>query len=138
MRCFISIVFFILITTGLSAQTNFEVITSEDSGKGSLRQAILMANAAEFPAEISFNIPGPGPHIIKLNEQLPPINKTLKINGFSQPGSSKIYPQILIDCNNTSEGFIYLDEAPLQDIKGVIVITSPEMLAYELSYVFSK
>lgn len=64
------------------------VVNVNDSGPGSLRQAILAADAATTPATIDFKIPGTGPETIKLHSALPLITKPVTIDGTSQPGYS--------------------------------------------------
>ena len=66
----------------------FEVTTTADSGAGSLRQAILDANASAGPDSILFNIPGSGVQTITVLSELPTITDSVDINGYSQPGSS--------------------------------------------------
>jgi len=66
----------------------FAVTNTGDSGSGSLRQAILDANAAGGSNSITFAITGSGPHAIALASQLPGITNTLTIDGYSQPGSA--------------------------------------------------
>jgi parallel beta-helix repeat protein len=68
----------------------FVVTTTEDSGAGSLRQAILDANAHPGPDTIAFNIasaPDPsGMYVILLDSLLPPVTETVTIDGTSQRG----------------------------------------------------
>jgi len=71
--------------------TTFTVTNVNDSGPGSLRQAILDSNArfANGANSISFNIPGTGVRRIQLtSDVLPPITEPVIINGYTQPGSS--------------------------------------------------
>jgi hypothetical protein len=67
------------------------VTNTDDSGAGSLRQAIhnsnVMINGAA-PDEITFNIPGGGVQTIQLASLLPVIGEGVFLNGYSQPGSS--------------------------------------------------
>src|SRR5262249_46635209 len=65
---------------------HYAVTTTADSGPGSLRQAILEANAT--PGTIDFAIPGPGVQTIVPTASLPPIISPVLIDGFSQPGSA--------------------------------------------------
>ena len=68
----------------------FEVTNSADGGDGSLRQAILDANAQPNVAEIDrieFAI-GSGPQTIALSSGLPAITEPVVIDGWSQPGFS--------------------------------------------------
>lgn len=60
-----------------------------DSGPGSLRQAIMDANAnpnGATPDEIDFNIPGTGVQTIFLATALPTIIAPVIIDGWTQPG----------------------------------------------------
>jgi len=67
----------------------FTVTTTADSGPGSLRQAILDANAAAGPHTIAFAIPGAGLHSIRPASPLPPITiSSVTIDGYTQPGAS--------------------------------------------------
>jgi hypothetical protein len=73
----------------------FTVANTDDSGAGSLRQAITDATAAGAGAHtITFNIPGAGPHTITPASALPSIGnsnvtlpQSITIDGCSQPGS---------------------------------------------------
>src|SRR5215210_2028491 len=71
-----------------AAAANFTVVNVNDSGAGSLRQAILDANANPGPDTIGFNIPGPGVKTITPATALPAITEALIIDGYTQPGSS--------------------------------------------------
>jgi hypothetical protein len=70
------------------AATTFTVVNTNDSGAGSLRQAILDANAAAGTDTIAFNIPGSGVKTIKLDTSLPQITDPLIIDGYTQPGAT--------------------------------------------------
>ena len=63
------------------------VTSTADSGPGSLRSAITAANNATGDALIEFNISGSCPQLIYVNSVLPSIAKTVRIEGYSQPGS---------------------------------------------------
>jgi len=67
--------------------TIFTVTNTSDSGPGSLRQAILNANAATGADVIEFNIPDPGVQTIAPLTALPEITSPVSVNGYSQPGS---------------------------------------------------
>jgi len=71
------------------AQTTFVVTNTNDSGAGSLRQAILDANANAGADTINFNIPGAGVHTISPVGSLPPLTDPVTIDGYSQPGASQ-------------------------------------------------
>lgn len=75
----------------------FKVTNTNDSGPGSLRQAILDANALAGADEIHFNIPGGGVKTITLNSSLPWITDSLKINGLTQAGSSCMPRNLMVE-----------------------------------------
>jgi hypothetical protein len=77
--------------------TTFVVSNTDDSGPGSLRQAILEANAAPGHDIIAFDIAGPGVHTISLTSPLPTITDPVTIDGYTQPGAS---PNILQEGND--------------------------------------
>jgi hypothetical protein len=84
-----ALLLFALCAQQASAQTFFTVTNTNDSGPGSLRQAILDAVAAPNVAHdntVVFNIPGAGVHTIRPASPLPLI-KDLTIDGYTQPGS---------------------------------------------------
>ena len=64
------------------------VTNTNDDGDGSLRQALLDANAASGENLILFDIPGTLPHTIQLLSALPEITSPVIIDGWSQPGFS--------------------------------------------------
>ncbi|MEM6782958.1 MAG: right-handed parallel beta-helix repeat-containing protein [Bacteroidota bacterium] len=71
----------------LSAQTTFTVTTTANDGPGSLRQAILDANANAGADDIAFAIPGAGPHTIQPQTALPTVTEAVAIDGLTQPGA---------------------------------------------------
>ncbi len=62
------------------------VTTTADSGPGSLRQAILDANASPGPDSIAFNLSGTGPFTITPASPLPTITDPVVIDGSTQAG----------------------------------------------------
>jgi hypothetical protein len=80
----------------------FTVTNNLDSGPGSLRQAILDANASSGIDTISFGI-GSGPATIALAAPLPTITEPLTIDGTTQPGYSGV-PLIELDGSNVPLG----------------------------------
>ena len=66
----------------------FTVTNTANSGPGTLRQAILDANANPGLDTINFNLPGSGVQTIAPTNALPAITNAVFIDGFSQPGSS--------------------------------------------------
>jgi hypothetical protein len=81
-----------LVAPPAHAQTTFLVTNTNDSGAGSLRQAILDANNTAGADAIHFDIPGAGVQTIHVNSSgygaLPTITDAVTIDGYSQPGSS--------------------------------------------------
>ncbi|MGI8957393.1 MAG: beta strand repeat-containing protein [Chthoniobacterales bacterium] len=72
----------------------FTVINTDDSGPGSLRQAILDANAHmnidfDVPDQIVFAIAGSGVHTIAPSLALPSITDPVVIDGYTQSGASE-------------------------------------------------
>lgn len=72
----------------LSQAATFVVTNTGDAGAGSLRQAILDANANPGLDQIHFNIPGAGPHTILVSSDLPGVTSPVLIDGYTQPGSA--------------------------------------------------
>jgi hypothetical protein len=70
-----------------AAAADFSVLTSSDSGPGSLRAAIVAANATPGGDRVVFNIPGSGVQTISLLSPLPQITESLEIDGYTQPGT---------------------------------------------------
>ncbi|MBO0698167.1 MAG: hypothetical protein J2P46_07220, partial [Zavarzinella sp.] len=75
----------------------FMVTTTADAGPGSLRQAILDANADPDQDDIAFNIPGTGVQTIAVASALPAIAQPVVIDGFTQPGAA---PNMFSDADN--------------------------------------
>ena len=72
---------------GNSYANTYTVVTTADSGIGSLRQAIDDANSSLGTDTIAFDIPGQGPHTIRPLSSLPTVTDPVVIDGYSQPGS---------------------------------------------------
>ncbi|MCW5623605.1 MAG: DUF4347 domain-containing protein, partial [Burkholderiales bacterium] len=66
----------------------YTVTNTNDSGAGSLRQAILDANASAGLDTISFAIAGSSVHTITLASALPSITDAVTIDGYTQSGAS--------------------------------------------------
>jgi RHS repeat-associated protein len=74
----------------------FTVTNRVDSGAGSLRQAILNANATPGPHTIVFSISGSGAQTIKLSSALPAITNPILIDATTQPNYAGT-PLIVLD-----------------------------------------
>ncbi len=83
---------FLLLASGVhAAPATFVVTNTNDSGAGSLRQAIEDANGNGNPSDmdvIEFNIAGSGVHRITPDSELPAVSEMVTIDGYSQPGAS--------------------------------------------------
>src|SRR5688572_716467 len=82
---FVGCVSFLNFHSKSSATTTFTVTNTQDSGAGSLRQAILDANANAGADVINFSI-GAGQQTIVLAAALPVITDPVTIDGTTQPG----------------------------------------------------
>jgi hypothetical protein len=80
---------FVILAALTASGATFVVTNTNDSGPGSLRQAILDANADANPDEIDFNIPGGEVHTINLVSNLPTITQPITIDGYTQPGTAR-------------------------------------------------
>jgi hypothetical protein len=81
---------FVVIAALTASAGTFFVTNTNDSGPGSLRQAILDAHAdrsTPLPQLITFNIPGSGVHTITVQSALPALNYVITIDGYTQPGA---------------------------------------------------
>lgn len=86
-----------------ASANSFEVNAADDVDDGScddshcsLREAINAANANPGADSITFDIPGPGPHVILLTGMLTISDDETRIDGSSQPGYSGS-PVIVLD-----------------------------------------
>jgi uncharacterized repeat protein (TIGR01451 family) len=76
----------------------FTVMDASDSDAGSLRAAILSANAATGSSTINFDIPGTGVQTIVLKSPLPALINPVTINATTQPGYAAAgTPQVEIE-----------------------------------------
>src|SRR5687767_10107926 len=82
------------------APAAFVVTTVNDSGPGSLRQAILDANALDGFDVISFNIPGDTLQIISPLSALPTITDKVSISALADGFSSAKTELVQIDGTN--------------------------------------
>jgi len=113
-----------LAASAASANT-YTVTNTSDSGAGSLRQAIMDANANAGLDTIAFDIPGSGVHTIAIAGPLPYFTSPAVVDGYTQPGSSantngpdqsdNSVHRIEIDATNCNGSFI----------AGVLVFSEP-------------
>jgi len=94
MKRFLGVFFVLLLVFALLSfpdavrAASFTVTNTNDSGPGSLRQAILDANTNPGTDTITFNIPGTGPYTIQPTSALPTITDPVIIDGYTQSGAS--------------------------------------------------
>jgi hypothetical protein len=101
------------------------VTTTADAGAGSLRQAIITANASVGPDTIVFGIAAAGVQVIAPVTDLDPITDPVTIDGYTQPGAAPAGPggnavmMVVIDAAGLSHG---LDVATDDSVvKGLVV-----------------
>jgi len=95
------------------------VTNANDSGSGSLRECITVANGSAGPHRIVFNIPGTGVQTIHLQSYLGGIANTTAIDGRSQPAYNASNGP-LIELDGTSAGGNALSLlAPHSSVKGL-------------------
>jgi hypothetical protein len=99
----------------------FTVTNTNDSGAGSLRQAILDANSLAGLDTITFNIAGAGPHTITPTSALPTITDAVLIDGWSTPDFAGT-PVIILDGNNlAADGLTLSSTADGSTIRGLVI-----------------
>jgi hypothetical protein len=81
----------------------FTVLNTADSGMGSLRQAILDANASSDDVTIRFSI-GTGAQTISPATALPAITHPVLLDGTTQPGFTNCTPLIELDGSSAPAG----------------------------------
>ncbi|HEV8481565.1 MAG TPA: right-handed parallel beta-helix repeat-containing protein [Candidatus Eisenbacteria bacterium] len=102
-----------------AAATTYTVTSTNDSGSGSLRECIQVANAnAPGPHRIVFSFPGVGVQTIHLLTDLPALANPTAIDGTSQPGYNGV-PLIELDGSLCSTGFNLA--AAHSSVKGFVI-----------------
>ena len=76
----------VLLLGAFAGADTFTVTNTNDSGAGSLRQAIADANAHAGSDTIAFDIPGAGVHTIDVSGSFGTISSPVIIDGSTQPG----------------------------------------------------
>ena len=77
-----------LAAAGTADAASLTVTNTNDAGAGSLRQAIISANATTAAATIGFNVSQSGVVSISLQSPLPALSQPVVIDGLSQSGGS--------------------------------------------------
>ena len=103
----------------------FVVTNVNNSGAGSLRQAILDANGLAGADTITFNISGTGVHTINITSALPTITDTVTIDAttddsFAANGNR---PAVVLDGNNSfsGDGLVLTSNADGSTIRGLVI-----------------
>jgi hypothetical protein len=106
------------------------VLNTNDSGAGSLRQAILNANSNNNAGTISFAIVGTAPYVITPVTSLPSLTATgFTIDGTSQPGYNNA-PLVELDNEiNSGAGLLVGNNTT---VKGLSFITDTATNSYNL------
>lgn len=110
----------------------FTVINTDDTGTGSLRQAITDANGHSGLDTIAFNIPGAGVHTITPMTLLPFITSPIMIDGYTQPGASANTlangdnAVLLIEISgaivsNNGDGLVFDSGASVSTVRGLVI-----------------
>ncbi|UGS34531.1 NosD domain-containing protein [Capillimicrobium parvum] len=119
----------------------FTVANTNDSGRGSLRSAILQANSQAGADEVHFDIPGRGVHTILVRTAadastgLPSVTGPLSIDGRTQPGFAGTP---LIELENDFENDRQLNDRQLTGLKitaGHSRVASLSMTGFEKAIV---
>jgi titin len=98
--------------------SNFVVTNTNNSGPGSLRQAITDANGTPGTNTITFNIGGGGVQTIKPTSPLPMITTSVIIDGTTQPGFAGT-PLIVLNGNSVPFGTGL--SIPIGVVKGLVI-----------------
>src|SRR5438067_5473608 len=102
----------------LQPAATFTVTNIDDSGQGSLRQAILDTNANAGTDTIAFKIPGAGVHTISPTSSLPLITGPVIIDGTSQPG---FVGSPIIELNGAAAGTLGLILPGSSTVRGLVI-----------------
>jgi hypothetical protein len=98
----------------------FTVINTDDSGAGSLRQAILDSNSSVGVLDtITFNIPGAGVRTISPTSALPDVTDPVTIDGYTQPGASAN----TLAAGDNANLLIELSGASAGNVNGLTILT---------------
>ncbi|MCA9178539.1 MAG: DUF4347 domain-containing protein, partial [Planctomycetales bacterium] len=98
------------------------VTNTNDSGAGSLRDAIDQANASAGADVVTFNISGSGTQVISLASALPQITEQLTIDGTTQTGwvAGSFLP-VVLDGNDVASGIEFSAAADGSLVRGLVI-----------------
>lgn len=124
---FLLVVLFGVLCSENCRSATFTVTTTADSGAGSLRQAILNANANPGPNTITFQISGTAPFTIALSSALPSVTNSVTIDATTQPGFVSA-PVVELNGSATAAGSVGLrltNSAPFSTVRGLAINRFP-------------
>lgn len=130
LRCMGAGLFVLAVAYGSAAGLTIPVTNTNDSGPGSLRQAILDANLTPAADTITFAIVGSGVQTIALASSLPSITQPVTIDGYTQSGASPntnpvgqgLNGVLLIEIDCTGAGTVCLDvSASNTTLRGIVL-----------------
>ncbi|HEY3134667.1 MAG TPA: HYR domain-containing protein [Blastocatellia bacterium] len=104
-----------------TAAMTFTVTNTNDSGPGSLRQAILDANAHPGLDMITFSIPGAEVHTITPASPFPDITDAVTIDGTTQPGFAGNPVIELNGTNGSINGRLVFYYAADSSVRGLVI-----------------
>ena len=106
-----------------SVLATFDVTNLNDSGVGSLRQAIIDANNVSGSHTITFSVAG----TINVNSALPTLTETINIDATTAPGYSGT-PVVVIDGSGqgSSDGIRIGIAADGSEVRGLAIINMPD------------
>jgi hypothetical protein len=100
----------------------FVVTNTNDSGAGSLREAIVNANANAGADTITFNIAGSGTHVIALTSALPTITQTVTIDGTTEPDFVAGTPNVVLDGQGVVlDGLTFRSGSDFSTVRGLSI-----------------
>jgi hypothetical protein len=126
----------VLFAAATASANTYTVTSIADSGAGTLRQAILDANANPGADTIAFNVVGSGVHTIALASPLPTVTDPVTVDGYTQAGAAantnptdmglNTVLQVEIDCTAVGAASCWKVGADDVTIKGLVVNRAPQ------------
>ena len=109
--------------TGTPNPQTYTVTNTNDSGAGSLRQAIIDANANLGADTIEFNIAGGGTQVINLSSALDQITEQVTIDGTTQAGwaAGSFLPIVLDGNSGAFDGLNFSATVDGSEVRGLVI-----------------
>jgi hypothetical protein len=96
----------------------FAVTNTNDSGAGSLRQAITDANGAD--GTVTFALPGDGAHSVAIASSLPAITGNVTVDGTTAPGYAGA-PLVTLDGGNMFNPIVTVRAGAALTLSGLVI-----------------